>query len=38
MLWYIMTFICYSSLMVGTCIGSAMLIKDLKEDIENVRE
>ena len=38
MLWSIMSFICYSSLIAGALGGSAMLIRDLKEDIENVRE
>ena len=38
MLWSIMSFICYSSLIAGALGGSAMLIKDLKEEIENVRE
>lgn len=35
MLWYIMSFICYSSLISRALLGSVMLIKDLKEDIEN---
>ena len=38
MLWSIMSFICYSSLITGAVLGSAMLIRDLKEDVENVRE
>lgn len=38
MLWSIMSFICYSSLIAGALGGSVMLIRDLKEDIENVRE
>lgn len=37
MLWSIMSFICYSALIVGSCGGAAMLIRDLKEDIKNVR-
>ena len=35
MLWTIMSFICYSSLIAGAFLGSVMLIRDLKEDIEN---
>lgn len=35
MLWTIMSFICYSSLISGALLGSVMLIKDLEEDIEN---
>lgn len=38
MLWFIMSFICYSSLITGAVLGSVMLIRDLKEDIKNVRE
>lgn len=37
MLWSIMSFICYSSLIVGAVGGSAMLIRDFKEDIDNER-
>lgn len=37
MLWSIMSFICYSTLISGAVGGSAMLIRDLKEDIKNVR-
>lgn len=37
MLWSIMSFICYSSLIVGALGGSVMLIRDFKEDINNVR-
>lgn len=37
MLWSLMSFICYSSLTIGAVLGSVMLIRDLKEDIENVR-
>lgn len=37
MLWSIMSFICYSSLIAGACGGAAMLIRDFKEDIKNVR-
>ena len=37
MLWYIMSFICYSSLVSGAVMGSVMLIRDFKEDINNVR-
>ena len=37
MLWSLMSFICYSSLIAGAVLGSVMLIRDLKEDIENVR-
>ncbi len=37
MLWSIMSFICYSSLIAGAVVGSAMLIKDFKGDINNVR-
>ena len=35
MLWSIMSFICYSSLIAGACGGSAMLIRDFKEDLKN---
>lgn len=35
MLWSIMSFICYSSLIVGAVGGSAMLIMDFKEDLKN---
>ena len=38
MLWSIMSFICYSSLIAGAVAGSVMLITDLQEDIENVRK
>ena len=38
MIWSIMSFICYSSLITGVVLGSAMLIRDLEEDIKNVRE
>lgn len=34
MLWSIMSFICYSSLIAGAIGGSAMLIRDFKEDIK----
>ena len=37
MLWSIMSFICYSTLISGSVLGSAMLIRDFKEDIKNVR-
>ena len=37
MLWSIMSFICYSSLIAGACGGAVMLIRDFKEDINNVR-
>ena len=37
MLWSIMSFICYSSLIAGAVIGSAMLLKDFEEDNNNVR-
>lgn len=37
MLWSIMSFICYSSLISGAVIGSVMLIRDFKEDINNGR-
>ena len=37
MLWSIMSFICYSSLIVGAVGGSAILIRDFKEDINNER-
>lgn len=37
MLWSIMSFICYGSLVAGACGGAAMLIRDFKEDIKNVR-
>lgn len=37
MLWSIMSFICYSSLIAGAVVGSAMLLKDFKEDNNNVR-
>ena len=35
MIWSIMSFICYSSLIVGAVGGSAMLIRDFKEDNDN---
>lgn len=35
MIWSIMSFICYSSLIVGAVAGSAMLIRDFKEDNDN---
>ena len=38
MLWSIMSFIWSSSLIAGALGCSAMLIRDLKEEIENVRE
>lgn len=37
MLWSIMSFICYSTLIAGAVGGSAMLIRDFKEDIKDVR-
>lgn len=37
MLWSIMSFICYSSLIAGAVIGSVMLIRDFEEDNNNVR-
>ncbi len=37
MLWSIMSFICYSTLIAGAVGGSAMLIRDFKEDVNNVR-
>lgn len=37
MLWSIMSFICYSSLIAGAVIGSIMLIRDFEEDNTNVR-
>ena len=35
MLWYLMTFICYSSLIAGALLGFAMLIRDFKEDLKD---
>lgn len=32
MLWSIMSFICYSSLITGAVYGSVSLIRDFKED------
>lgn len=37
MLWSIMSFICYSTLIAGAFGGSAILIRDFKEDIKDVR-
>ena len=37
MLWSIMSFICYSSLTAGAVLGSITLIRDMQEDINNVR-
>lgn len=37
MLWSIMSFICYSSLITGAVLGTITLIRDFKEDINNVR-
>ena len=37
MLWYLMSFICYSSLTVGAVLGTITLIRDIQEDIDNVR-
>lgn len=37
MLWSIMSFICYSSITAGAVLGSITLIRDMQEDIKNVK-